>query len=136
MTTSAATARARASKRKGASYQSDVRNLVRDTFLLDVEILELSGTEDEGDLVIRLPRTGKYVIVEAKNEAKIDLPGYLREARAEAANYAKHRPAVSDDQTLAVAFVKARGKGTAESYAVMRAGDFLAHLVELEERAS
>ena len=136
MTTAEATRRARASKRKGAQYQSDVRNLIRDTFLLDVEILELSGTEDEGDLVIRLPRSGKYVIVEAKNEAKIDLPGYLREARAEAANYAKHRPAVREGQTLPVSFVKSRGKGVAESYAVMRADDFLHHLVAVEEAAS
>ena len=121
MTTPEATARARASKRKGAQFQTDIRNTLREAEY-DVEILELSGAEDEGDLVVRMG-AGEYTIIEAKNEAKIDLPGYLREAHAEADNFAKHRPAVRRDKVTPVVVVKARGKGIRDAYVVRRFSD-------------
>lgn len=129
MTTPEATARARASKRKGAQFQTDIRNVLR-AAEFDVEILELSGAEDEGDLVVRMG-SGQYTIIEAKNEAKIDLPGYLREAHTEADNFARHRPAVDRDKVLPVVVVKARGKGIRDAYVVQRFSDHF-DLPELE----
>lgn len=122
MTTAAATARARASKRKGAQWQSDIRNVLRDAGY-DVEILELSGKEDEGDLVVRMGG-GNYVVIEAKNEAKIDLPGYLREAFAEADNFAAHRPGVDREKVTPIVVVKARGKSASQAYVVRRLDDY------------
>jgi len=120
MTTPEATRRARANKRKGAQWQSDIRNALRNGHY-DVEILELSGKEDEGDLVVRLGG-GKYIVIEAKNEAKIDLPGYLREAETERLNFASHRPGVEDENVQGIVVVKARGKGVLDAYVVERFG--------------
>lgn len=125
MTTAAATARARANKRKGSQHQSDIRNMLRDAGF-DVEILELSGKEDEGDLVVRL-QGKRHVIIEAKNVQKIDLPRFMREAQVEADNFAKHRPAVDREGVLPVAIVKARGQNVRDAYVVVRAGDFFGY---------
>ncbi|WP_263729932.1 hypothetical protein [Cellulomonas sp. SG140] len=118
MTTPEATKRARANKRKGASWQSDIRNALR-AGRYDVEILELSGKEDEGDLVVRLGG-GKYIVIEAKNEARIDIPGYLREAQVEGDNFADHRPGVERTDVQRIAVVKARGKGIEDAYVIER----------------
>jgi predicted transcriptional regulator of viral defense system len=121
-TTPEATRRARANKRKGAQWQSDVRNVLRSA-AYDVEILELSGKEDEGDLVVRLGN-GRYIIIEAKNEQAINISGYLAEASVEADHFAAHRPAVDRENVQPVAVVKARGKSTEDSYVLIRFRDF------------
>ena len=128
MTTPEATRRARASKRRGAQWETDIRNYLRDLGF-DTEPLKLSGSADEGDLVVRLGK--RYVVIEAKNEATIDLPGYLREAGAEGVNFAAHRPAVSAGQVYPVAIVKARGKGVDEGYAVMQVSEMVRLLADV-----
>ena len=45
----------------------------------------LSGAADKGD-VHGLRMNGKKVVVECKNEARYDIPGWLREAEAERGN--------------------------------------------------
>ena len=122
MTTPEGTARARANKRKGAQWQTDIRNVLRDG-KYDVEILELSGKEDEGDLVVRMG-DGQYIIIEAKNEQRIDISGYLNEAATEADNFAKHRPAVDREKVQPIAVVKARGKSVMDAYVIVRMRDF------------
>lgn len=124
MTTPEATSRARANKRKGAQWQTDIKNVLRSS-RYDVEILELSGKEDEGDLVVRLG-DGKYIVIEAKNEATISIPGYLAEAEIEADNFAKHRPqSVARENVQPVAIVKARGKGVEEAYVLIKLRNYL-----------
>lgn len=114
MTTSDATKKARSSKRKGAQWESDLTKVLREHGL-EAERLHLSGKEDEGDLVIR-DRWGE-VIAEAKNEAKIDLARYVKEAFEEADNYVQHR-GLDRQEVTAVAIVKARGKGVLDGYVV------------------
>lgn len=124
MTTPEATRRARANKRKGAQWQTDIKNVLRGSGY-DVEILELSGKEDEGDLVVRLG-DGKYIVIEAKNEATISIPGYLAEAEVEADNFAKHRPqSVKRENVQPVAIVKARGKSVEDAYVLIKLRNYL-----------
>lgn len=124
---SAATKRARANKRKGAQWQSDIRNALRNG-KYDVEILELSGAEDEGDLVVRLGN-GHYVIIEAKNEASLDVPGYIREAETEANHFAAHRPAVDREKVMPIAVAKARGKGVEDAYVLVKFSTYFDQVV-------
>ncbi len=116
MTTAEATKRSRASKRRGADFETDLVTLLREAGL-DVERLTKTGREDEGDLVVKTP-DGSVTVVEAKNEKSIDLPGYLREAFAEEGNYIKHRPGLNPDAVEAVAIVKARGRNARKAYVV------------------
>lgn len=118
--TSEATKRARASKRRGASFETDLLKGLRGEGL-EVERLTKTGKDDEGDLVVS-DEWGK-VILEAKNEAKIDLPRYIREAMLEADNYAKHRNLPRQEITAA-AIVKARGKSWKDAYVVLSAREF------------
>src|SRR5690606_26506269 len=121
-----ATKRARASRRKGASFETDlVKGLRAEGF--DVERLTKTGKEDEGDAVLT-DSWGK-VVIEAKNEQKIDLPGYIREALLEADHYAKHR-GLDRQEVTGIAVVKARGKSWRESYVVTSLAEFL----DLEEK--
>lgn len=114
MTTSEATKKARSSKRKGSAFESGLTQTLREHGL-EAERLHLNGKEDEGDLVVQ-DQWGK-VIVEAKNEAKIDLARYVKEAFEEADNYVKHR-GLDRQEVTAVAIVKARGKSILDSYVV------------------
>jgi len=120
-----ATRRARASKRKGSQHETDVRDFFRHAGA-DIEPLKLNGAEDEGDHVVRLADNSR-VVIEAKNEQKINLAGYMNEADLEAANYARHR-GLERHRVLPVAIVKARGKSIADAYVVIRLAEFVAFL--------
>jgi len=118
---SEATKKARAAKRKGASWETDlVKGLRAEGF--DVERLHLNGKEDEGDLVLT-DEHGK-IIIEAKNVAKLDLAGFVGEAMAEADNYVQHR-GLDRQEVTAVVAIKARGKSWKEGYLVTTIGEFL-----------
>lgn len=121
MTTPEATKRARSSKRKGSTFESALVTTLREHGL-EAERLHLNGKEDEGDLVVR-DQWGK-LIVEAKNEAKIDLARYIKEALEEADNYTRHR-GMDRQEVTGVAIVKARGKSILDSYVVTTLREFL-----------
>lgn len=93
-----------ASKRKGTSYESAVVEFLGRWFP-HVERRALGGINDKGD-VAGIPN----VVLECKNEARIDLAGYMDEAKAEAANAGA---------PLYAAVVKRRGKNVSQSYVVM-----------------
>lgn len=120
MTTPEATKRARSSKRKGSAFESALVTTLREHGL-EAERLHLNGKEDEGDLVVR-DQWGK-LIVEAKNEAKIDLARYIKEALEEADNYTRHR-GIDRQEVTGVAIVKARGKSILDSYVVLTLAEF------------
>lgn len=108
--------RNKANKRKGAQFESDVRDHLR-TLGYEVERLRLTGKNDEGDLALRL---GDYtLVIEAKNTAKHDLARFVEESEREALNYAENR-----DQDLRkaipVVLIKRRNKTISDSYAVVR----------------
>lgn len=117
MTTPEATRKARNSKRKGATFETDLVTALRAEGF-DVERLTKAGKDDEGDLVVRMDDRS-YIVIEAKNEARIDIPGYLREAEIERENFIKHRPGLAPERVRGVAVVKARGKGVLESYVLV-----------------
>jgi Holliday junction resolvase len=105
--------------RKGPLWETTLLKYLRE-HQLDAERLRLTGKEDEGDLVVK---DGGVVIVEAKNEKKIDLAGYLREAEAEARSYAKHRK-LDPDLITPVAIIKRRNHGAGQAYVVMTVDTF------------
>lgn len=96
------------SKRLGSRFEAEAREYLRSQGV-DVEHLRTAGAEDEGDLY------ALDSILELKAEKRINLSGYLKEAKVEAENYAKHR---NRHRPAFFAVVKARGKNVSQSYAV------------------
>ncbi|MEU5427594.1 hypothetical protein AB0H73_18595 [Streptomyces olivoreticuli] len=80
--------RNRRNKRRGADWEAELRDELRSAGL-DVERLRLTGRDDEGDLVVRLP-DGRFLVIEAKN-ARFEPGVFVGEAEAERQNFAKHR---------------------------------------------
>ena len=78
----------------GRKYQRDLMKYLRDERGLDAEQLVLSGCEDEGDVLLRLPVNfgqNRRFVIEAKREKGFHLADWLTQAEVEAGNYAKHR---------------------------------------------
>lgn len=99
-------------RRAGARWQTDLRNHLRDAGL-DVERLVLTGTQDEGDLVIRT-NTEQFIVLEAK--AGVMHPAqFVREAHTEAAHYAAHR-GIDPHRVSGLAVVKRRGANWRDAY--------------------
>lgn len=70
---------------KGTAFESLVLEGIQ-AYIPDAHRLGMQGTKDCGD--IWLPRSRRY-IVECKNEQRIDLAGWAREAQVEADNAGK-----------------------------------------------
>ncbi|MCC2278870.1 hypothetical protein LKL35_26080 [Streptomyces sp. ET3-23] len=104
--------RNRANKRKGAQWETDLREGLR-AIGEDVESLRLAGTEDEGDMVIREP-DGRFLVIEAKN-AKFEPGPFLDEAMRERENFAKHR-GLDANLVDSVVVVKRRGKSWRKAF--------------------
>jgi len=79
---------AKYNKIKGAKFETDVMKWFRRKGVV-AERLRLSGSEDEGDLVIIV--AGDTYIFELKNTKKLNLKGFWDEVQTEATNYARHR---------------------------------------------
>lgn len=110
----------------GKRYEKDLMEWFRERGL-DAERLRLTGTEDEGDLLIRSdePYRWSRMVVEAKRRKSLDLAGWVAEARAERDNYAAHRGI----QPFSVGFVvihHARGKNISQSYVTTTLEEWLA----------
>lgn len=111
-----------ANKRKGTQWEVDLRNYLRgDGF--DVERLALSGAQDEGDLVLKLGMDwSETFIIEAKNEQRLNLAGWVGEASIEAHNYATHRGIESPHY---VVVHKRRSFNAANAYVTMPLHEWL-----------
>jgi len=105
--------------RKGNGFEIDLQNGLREHGF-DVERLRTTGKDDQGDLVIR---DGHTILVEAKNHARIDLPGYLRELDAERKNYIAARR-LDPSAVEGVVIVKARGKNWRKAFVVQTVESF------------
>lgn len=90
---------------------------------LEVERLRLSGSQDEGDVVV-YDEDIRYLI-EAKAEAKYNLAGYVTEALRERDHYCEHRPALKDD-VLPIAVIKRRGRPIGDAFIVTTLSEFFA----------
>lgn len=101
---------------KGSRFEAELLTGLRQHGL-DVERLARAGAQDEGDLVIKGLFPGLHVVIEAKNEKRINLPEYLRQAAIEGEHYAAHR-ALDLSTVASVAVVKQRGKGYLGAYVV------------------
>ncbi|HCG61319.1 MAG TPA: hypothetical protein DEV22_02735 [Collinsella sp.] len=73
---------------KGTWFEREVADFLAEELGSDfIERKAKSGSADEGDIAgVRLPDGGK-VAVECKNRARLDIPGWLREAEVERRNY-------------------------------------------------
>ena len=112
--------RNRRNKRKGADWESELRDGLRgDGF--DVESLRLAGAEDEGDMVIR-EGDGTFLVIEAKN-AKFEPGVFLGEAIKERVNFAKHRR-LDVEKVESVVVVKRRGKNWRQAFVLTTVEDY------------
>lgn len=109
------TNKARANKRKGAGFETDLLSWFRDQGWEFVERLARAGKDDEGDLVIH--KASVDIIIEAKNVKNITLSQFIDEAKIESLNYIKHRKSKRD--TFGVAVIKRRNTGINKSYVAM-----------------
>lgn len=107
--------------RAGKQFESDLMKYLRKQNV-DVERLRLTGTEDEGDLLIR--EYHARFVVEAKRTKTLDLAGWIKEAEAERNNYEKHRGYGLDPVGFVVVH-KARGKGIGQSYVTTTLDEWL-----------
>lgn len=77
-----------AAKARGSQFETGVLKWLRGKGVT-AERLRLAGKADEGDIVCFV--SGRPYVLELKATAKLDLPGFWREAVVEAENYAKAR---------------------------------------------
>lgn len=113
-------------KARGSQHESDIQKDARAKGYESDKIAR-AGAKDQGDVIVRDVEIKGHAIVEAKApglDGKIDLPGWLREAKVEAQNYASAR-GIDVARLIPMVVIKARGKSIDESYVVMRWGDVI-----------
>ena len=111
-------------KNRGAQHESDIQKDARAKGYESDKIAR-AGAKDQGDVIVRDIEIKGHAIVEAKApglDGKIDIPGWLREAKVEAQNYADAR-GMDVGRLVPMVVIKARGKSIDEAYVVMRWGD-------------
>jgi hypothetical protein len=102
------------SRDKGTSWESAVGRFLQASGWPHAELRARNGAQD--------PRDIPGVVIEAKNEKRLSLAEYLREAEAEAANA---------NATVAACWIKRRGKTSpSDGYVVMSGQQFLELLGE------
>lgn len=116
----------------GKRYQNDLMKYLRDDRGLDAERLVLTGAEDEGDVLLRLPnKVNKFAyehaderfVIEAKREKGFSLADWIKQAQIEANNYGLHRGLNFDPHFVVVHH--ARGKGIGQSYVTTTLDEWL-----------
>lgn len=108
--------------RKGGRFEKELLDYFR-SMGYDAERLRLTGTQDEGDLLIRGPFSP--VVIEAKNTARMDLSGWITEAEVERDHYLRHRGLTYAN--FAVVH-KRRGKGPGGAYVTLPLNEYLEQL--------
>ncbi|WP_327175489.1 hypothetical protein OG599_09320 [Streptomyces sp. NBC_01335] len=116
-------ARNRRNKRAGARWESELRDELRGAGL-DIERLRLTGTEDEGDHVVRRApaRHRRYLIIETKN-AKFEPGTFMKEALRERDAFAAHR-GLDPRDVEAVVVVRRRGASWRDAYVLSTVAEF------------
>src|SRR5699024_2124471 len=79
--------------RRGAQFETDVLKWLRSVGY-DAERLTKTGKDDEGDIVVKVG--GNPFVLEMKNEKKVNLTVYVRQAEADRDNFVKHRDMVPE----------------------------------------
>jgi Holliday junction resolvase len=106
------------SGRKGTYWESRVVDFLRHVGFTAAERRARQGSKDRGDIAGL-----RGLVIECKNEKRIDLPRYLAEAEAERIN---------DQADFAVVVIPRRNHPVADGYAVMSIEDFF-YLWKLHE---
>jgi hypothetical protein len=102
---------------------------LRDERGLDAEQLVLTGAEDEGDILLRLPapfKDQRYVI-EAKREKGFHLADWIKQAQVERDHYANHRNLFPEEVGFVVIHAR-RQHGIAKSYVTTTIDEWLERL--------
>jgi Holliday junction resolvase len=100
-------------KVKGATFETDVMRWLRSKGAI-AERLTKAGSKDEGDIMAIV--AGQTHILELKNRKALDLPTFWKEAKVEAANYAKAREL--ELTPLAYVIVKRRNAGIEQAWVI------------------
>lgn len=121
-----AAGRAAANRRKGARWEKDLRDGLRNS-AYDTEGLKLHGKDDEGDLVVR-PAGSRlmvpdFIVIEAK-DAAMSVTDFINQAVLEADNFARHRD-LDRDRVTGVAVVKRRGKNWREAVVLTTLAEYM-----------
>lgn len=121
-----AAGRAAANRRKGARWETDLRDGLRNS-AYDTERLRLNGKDDEGDLVVR-PGGSRlavpdFIVIEAK-DAAMSVSDFIRQAILEADNFAKHRD-LDRDRVTGVAVIKRRGMNWREAVVLTTLAEYM-----------
>lgn len=117
--------------RAGKKYQRDVMKYLRSRGY-DVENLVLTGSQDEGDILLRLPMAGPWpgqrrYVIEAKREKGFHIADWTRQAELERNHYADHREMGHMDVGFLVVHA-ARGKTIGQSYVTTTLDEWLERL--------
>ena len=105
----------RANRRKGADFEIKITDYLRGLGYR-ADRLTKRGSKDEGDVAVDLG--GKVIVIEAKDEAKHNLSGYVAESQTEARRYAEAR-GLAESNVIPLVVIKRRMKGVPQSYAVI-----------------
>lgn len=106
--------------KKGAEFERLIADHFRDEVDDRIDRRVKTGSKDRGDLA-NLRCRGERVVVEIKRVARLDLSGWVEEARIEAGN---------DDAVIGVVIHKRRGKGKpGDQYVTMTVDDLVWLLV-------
>lgn len=110
-------------KANGTRWESDLVKHFREEWGVEADRLRLSGSTDEGDIILRLPdiEGDRKVIVEAKSGVNIRPKEWHREAEKEAANYAAHRKAADIPPSIVV--MKKHNFATNQAYVLLSLKD-------------
>lgn len=107
-------------RRTGAAFEIAATNYLREK-VGNAERSPRNGRDDQGDLWFLsgdLP-----VVIEAKNERRINLSAYVTEAKDEARNWHRARPGLG--RPTPVALIKRRNHSIGKSYVVMELDEFI-----------
>lgn len=106
------------SKAKGTSFESLIRDYLKEEWADDIERLTLSGSKDRGDIANFRVGKGRHLLaLELKNQSRMALSQWVGEAQQEAKNY---------NAVAGVTCFKRKGKAAAgEQFVVATLSDFL-----------
>lgn len=97
---------------RGTRWESAIVGFLKENGYLHAERRQKAGAKDKGDITGLTP----YLMIEAKDEARINLAGYMDEVVEQTKNA---------NAIIGVAWIKRRGKGVSRSYVVMEPDTFL-----------
>jgi hypothetical protein len=113
-------------KRAGAHWQNALRDGLRSAGL-DVERLVLTGSEDEGDLMVRTHRWDHSarvdrIVIEAK-AGVLHAADFVDQTLEEASHFARHRGLVRS-QVMGIAVIKRRRRSWNDAYVLTSVGEY------------